>query len=361
MQDICYHQIALLNLRSSDVSYALRANYPFYIEQRGPQLGSHLKRAATDGSAREGDLGDTDENVMLGATQGRTYQKGMNAPAFINPSSGPLKASMDLQDSLKAEIRELVNLAVGSLARRSAESKGMDNQGLEAGLSYLGLVLQNGENQIAEFWAAYEEKNANKRDIAAIRYPDQYSLKSEKDRIAEAEALQKVAVAIPGRLIKRELAKSMVGILLNGKATLEKIEEIQDEIDGTPYTTSDPSVIVSAQAGGIIGNQVAGMALGFEDDEYERANADHAERIARIAIAQMPKEVAPVANPAARGVDDLDANVKAGGDEKAAARDGTLNNNTQVAVRGKERPMGPVGGQGNNGGRAGGGNRGGKF
>ncbi len=44
-----------------------------------------------------------------------------------------------------------MNLAVSSLAvRASAESKAMDNQGLEAGLSYIGLLLDIAERQIAE-------------------------------------------------------------------------------------------------------------------------------------------------------------------------------------------------------------------
>ena len=74
-------------------------------------------------------------SIKVGATHGRTYDKGMNPPAFINPSAEPLRASLELQDRLKRDIRELVNLAVSSLAvRASAESKAMDNQGLEAGL-----------------------------------------------------------------------------------------------------------------------------------------------------------------------------------------------------------------------------------
>ena len=59
----------------------------------------------------------------------------------------------------------------------------MDNQGLEAGLSYIGLVLENAERQIAEHWAAYEERNPLKRQIATIKYPDVYSLKTDADRV----------------------------------------------------------------------------------------------------------------------------------------------------------------------------------
>lgn len=374
MQDICYHQIALLNLGSSDVNYAIRSNFPFYIEQRSAQLSSHLKRASTDGTAMAGDQSSPDEDVSLGTTQGRTYQKGMNAPSFINPSSEPLTASIALQDRLKQDIRELVNLAVSSLAvRKSAESKGMDNQGLEAGLSYLGLVLQSAENQIADYWSAYESKNPRQRETAIVRYPDQYGLKTEADRIKEAGELQQISVAIPGRLIKRELAKKMVSVLLGGKTTVNIIEAINEEIDKAPYTTSDPNIIIPAQAAGLIGNQIAGVALGFEEDEYVKANVDHAERIARISRAQMkggasgPEGepiVAPVegTNLAARGVTDLATNMHAGAEEKQSSRETTLNNNTQAPVRGRGTTMGPIGGQGMPGNLgAGGGARGGKF
>ena len=126
IKDVCGHQIALLNLGSSDVSYALRSNFPFYIEQKDLRaVGAHLKHAATaDGTATTGGQGAAETDIKVGATHGRSYDKGMNPPAFINPSAEPLRASLELQDRLKRDIRELVNLAVSSLAvRASAESK----------------------------------------------------------------------------------------------------------------------------------------------------------------------------------------------------------------------------------------------
>jgi hypothetical protein len=76
----------------------------------------------------------------------------------------------------------------------------MDNQGLEAGLSYIGLVLEAAERQIAEFWAAYEERESvSKREVATIKYPDRYSLKTDADRITEAQNLVKLMYAVPGQ------------------------------------------------------------------------------------------------------------------------------------------------------------------
>lgn len=107
-----------------------------------------MKHAATeDGTATTGGQASAETDIKVGATHGRAYDKGMQQPAFINPSGEPLKASLELQERLKRDIRELVNLAVSSLAVRvSAESKAMDNQGLEAGLSYIGLLDSGGRS-----------------------------------------------------------------------------------------------------------------------------------------------------------------------------------------------------------------------
>ena len=72
---------------------------------------------------------------------------------------------MELQAKLEDDIRKLIHLAVANTANRAtAESKSFDNQGLEAGLSYIGLVLEAAERQIAEYWAAYEERDVSKRE-----------------------------------------------------------------------------------------------------------------------------------------------------------------------------------------------------
>ncbi len=342
IKDVCQQQIALLNLGSSDVNYALRSNFPFYVEQRDMKaVGAHLKHAAAeDGTATSGGQGAADASVRVGATHGRTYDKGMNQPAFINPSAEPLRASLDLQDRIKRDIRELVNLAVSSLAvRASAESKAMDNQGLEAGLSYIGLLLESAERQIAEFWAAYEERNVRRREVATIKYPERYSLKSDSDRIKEAQDLNKLMAAIPGRKVKRELAKSMVAALLGGKISVDDLDEINREIDKANYTTSDPNVILQAVQNGVCGEKTGSIALGFDEDEYERAREDHTARIERIAASQGMGDDHGEGDPAARGLKDLSANPNAGRDEKTASRDTTMRDTTRPRVRGQGKKL----------------------
>jgi hypothetical protein len=339
IKDVCQQQIALLNLGSSDVNYALRSNFPFYVEQKDMRaVGAHLKPAANaDGTASTGGQGAADTDIKVGATHGRAYDKGMNPPAFINPSAEPLRASLELQDRIKRDIRELVNLAVSALAvRASAESKQMDNQGLEAGLSYIGLVLESAERQIAEHWAAYEERSEVRREVATIKYPDRYSLKSDADRVKEAQDLVKLMSAVPGRKIKRELAKCVVLALLGGKISVENIQEINQEIDSASFTTSDPLTIIQAAEAGLVGERTASVALGFDDNEYEKAREDHLLRLERIAETQGVTNGG--SDPAARGLKDLSANANAGKDEKAASRNTDLESTTASRVRGAGKP-----------------------
>jgi hypothetical protein len=245
---------------------------------------------------------------------------------------------MELQAKLEADIRKLVNLAVASLSSRSsAESKSMDNQGLEAGLSFIGLVLESAERRIAEFWAAYEERNPSRRSIATIKYPDRYSLKTDADRIDEAGKLSELMYKVPGRTVKREIAKSIVNTLLSGKTPVDRIDAISKEIDAAKFTTSDPTTIIAAKEAGLVGTQTASIALGFDDDEYQQAEKDFIDRVSEIAKAQAAASPKPAAgDPGARGVKDLSADpANAGSAEKAASRNTDLKPSTKKPVRGE--------------------------
>ena len=241
LKDVCYHQVALLNLQSADIEYALKSNFPFYIEE-GDNRGSggHLKPSANPGTAQAGGQGDTEKEYQVGATHGRVYPKGSaNPPAFINPSDVPLRASMDLQQNLKNKIRELVNLAVSDLGTRaSAEALAMGNQGLEAGLAFIGLVLESAERKIASLWAAYEQKSLAKQQVATIKYPDSYSLKDDSTRLDEATKIEKVAANVPSPTAKKEFAKKVMRSLLADHVPVEVMTAIYKEIDTAPCATA---------------------------------------------------------------------------------------------------------------------------
>jgi hypothetical protein len=332
LKDVCTHQIALLNLGSSDVSYALRGNFAFFTRQTdGREGATHLKGSdGRDNTGTAGGQGAAAREVRVGTQQGMTYGKDMERPGFINPSSEPLEASRALQGDLKADIRALINLAVTALGtRQSADSKAADNQGLEAGLSYIGLVLEGAERLLADYWAAYEEKTASKRQIPTIKYPDRYSLKTDADRIDESTKLTTLMAKVPSQLARREIAKCTVQALLGGRVASETIDDINAEIDSSPFTTSDPDTIIKAVENGLCGDETGSLAIGFKPGEHVKARACHALRVARIVAAQT--------DAGARGVDELSANPQAASLEKEGAADVTLNNDTTPQVRGEGR------------------------
>lgn len=340
LKDVTKHQIALLNLTSSDVSYALQANFPFYTEQQDMRaVGDHLKHGVNqDGTATSGGQRAMGREATVGATQGRLYDIRTDRPGFIHPSSEPLEASLKLQEKLEDDIRKLVNLAVqNKVGRRatSAEAMKMSDQGLEAGLSYIGLVLESGERKIATLWTAYEEREISKRKVATIKYPDRYSLKTDEDRVREAGALAERMYTVPGLTVKKELSKDIANTLLGGRVDFETLEKIYMEIDAAEYATSDPDLIIRSKEAGLCGEKVASVALGFADDEYLQARKDHADRAIRILAAQTRGGEAGE-NLGARGVDDLSGSPETEGvAEREAATDPTLRDNTKKPVRGK--------------------------
>jgi hypothetical protein len=201
-------------------------------------------------------------------------------------------------------------------------------------LSYIGLVLESAERQIAEHWAAYEERTPRKRRVATVKYPDRYSLKTDSDRIKEAQDLTKLMNSVPGRRVKRELSKGIVQALLGGKVSVDDLEAINKEIEGAHYTNGDPQTIIQAAQAGLVGEKTASIALGYDDNEYLAARQDHMDRVKRIAEAQ--GTVQGASDPAARGVPDLSANPgRAGEDEKALSRQTDLRDTTAPRVRGK--------------------------
>ncbi len=345
LKDICNHQIALLNLLSSDVNFALKANFPFYIEQRDLRaVGSHLKQAANpDGTATTGGQTSHDNEISIGATRGRAYDIKAQAPEFINPSPDPLRASMELREEIAQEITRLVNLGVESLVgKMPTGTQALDSGGLEAGLSFIGLVLESAERKIGEFWAAYEDRVESRRKIATIKYPDRYSLKTDQDRIDEATSLAKLMSSVPGQTVKREISKSITQALLGGKVSVDTLSKVNQEIDDSSYTTSDPTTILAAVEAGLCGEQTGSMALGFSPEEHIQAKKDHAERAARVAQAQasvkgngsMAGQIG--GDPAARGVPDLSANpANAPRQEKIQGRDRTLHDSKRQRIRGR--------------------------
>lgn len=353
MADIADYQIALMNLASTDMAFALKANFPFYTEQedwrvKSPYLKSGDTQTTTQTVINPGgtDLAffgvpegtssaivnqETSREIRVGVTSGRTYPKDVERPGFINPSPEPMTVSMEKQKQLKDEIRQLVALAITSLTPRqaSAESKGMDNQSLEAGLSYIGLELEFGERKIAYFWSLYEGG-----ETPTVIYPTQYSLLSDAERRQIATDLKELLPHVNSLTFQREVAKQIARIVLGMKVPADTLAKIMDEIDKSVVIVSDPKAIEIDVQNGLVSNETASRARGYPPGEVKKAEDDHAKRLARIAESQAAAKVP--GDPGARGVSDLSGNANAGKDEKTASqKDQTSRESVQDRTRGE--------------------------
>jgi hypothetical protein len=334
LSDIANHQIALANLESSDVAYLLKSNFPFYVEQQDDRdYSQYLQGPAGeggDGTANTTAAG-SDREITVGNTQGRRYRTGMNEPSFINPSSEPVQASMEKQKNLKDDIRQLVNLALSNIKPKmaSAESKAIDEHGLEAGLSYIGLELERGERRIAQIWADYEKS----KDVATVKYPQKYSLQTDEDRRKEVEQLEELRDTLPSKKFQKEISKQIATKMLSDKISVDELDAIYKEIDEAESITADPDIIWIAIDKGVLDLKRAAKLLGFPEAAVEAAAKDHAERLARISKSQSKPGA-----PAARGVPDLSGNpTQEGKEEKERSRDTTKEASTAPKVRGEAK------------------------
>lgn len=318
LEHVANHQIALLNMESSDVAYALRANFPFYTEQRDMRGSSQYLKAAqatmkayagneTAAILTQGEVAQ-DNEIEAGATQGRYYPLGAERPGFIAPPTDPLEASMSKQKALKDDIRVLVHLALSNLQAKmaSAESKTLDQQGLEAGLSYIGLELEHGESRIAYFWSMYERS----MDVPTVSYPKKYSLKSTEEVLAEITKLRELRDDNPSVTYKREINKRIVELTMAATLPKAKLDAIFAEIEASDFTTTDPKILTQDYKDGVLDTMSYAKARNYTPAMVEQAKKDHAERLARIQEAQTSND------PAARGNPDASANPDAGADEK---------------------------------------------
>ena len=332
LSNIANHQIALLNLESSDVSYALTSNFQFYTEQRSALDMTHLKNAAggDEGTSDEANASVTKERgIEVGAHHGRLYPMGTDRPDFIHPSSEPLLASMSKQQQLKQDIRDLVNLNLSNIKPKlqSAESKQIDEHGLEAGLSALGLVLEHAERKIATFYAMMEGTNK----VATVLYPETWALRTESDRRNEVKELQELRNAVPSVKFSKAISVQLANVVLGQKLSREDLGAIVKEIESASAVSADPDIIFQALEAGVLDLKTAALLLGYPESVVAAAKKDHAERIARIAEAQTAN------NQAARGNPDEDSDPNSGKEEKKDSRDTTLDETPKDKTRGEAK------------------------
>lgn len=277
MSDIADYQIALMNMESSDVSYIIRSNIPFYTEQYDPKAQNTFIDDADDAAA--------DKDVVVGAIKGRRYPVGVERPGYVHPSSEPIKASMEKQAKIKEDIRLLLNLTIANLRpskNTSAESKDFDQGTLENGLSVIGSVLETGEKIIAKLFADYTATAP-----AIIRYPTNYTLKTDEERRVEAEKLIQISKDVQSLTYKKEILKRIVALTLGFSIATEKLRKIYAEIDAAQTLNTVESIEKHVELG-LVDKGYAASLLNYPEGSAEKANKEHAERLAIINAAQAP-------------------------------------------------------------------------
>jgi hypothetical protein len=320
LHNVANHQIALVNLESSDVIYSLKSNIPIYVEPQSAANSGHLKSDASEGG---------DKNAIeMGNTVGRTYPAGSPAPEFIHPSPEPLTASMKKQGQLKEDIRTLINLALSAIQPKyaSAQAKEFDEHGLESGLSFIGLVLEHAERQLSGIYSEYE----GSEEVATVNYPDRYSLKSDAERFEEAEKLYEVMLKLPSKTAQKTMMKLIVTKLLEAKIPADQLAGILEEIDAAEYITGDPETILGDLEKGLVSTVTASKARGYKaESEVPLAKKEHAERLSRIRAAQTNDD------GGARGVADVDGDPSVSAKvEKEESQNADLQDDSKKPVRG---------------------------
>ena len=296
LTDVADFQISLANLDSSDISYCWFSNIPIYTEQTATNdiFGNIQDEPVPTDTDKDQIIPTLHQSLVvdkkgrqrtLGATEGIAYHKGTDRPGFISPPSDPLMISMKKQETMRDDIRTLINLSLKTLTSSSAESKQMDSRGLEAGLSAIGLELQALENRLAELWAMFEQSSR-----AIINYPDEYELKNDEARLEYAEGLIKMKENFPSPMAKIAFLNQAAEVLFAGKIGVDKITQIIDEIATSNGCTGNPDAISKDLESGLVSVKTASALRGYAPEEHKQAQKDKAKRIAMSINAQRGSE-----------------------------------------------------------------------
>lgn len=327
MKDVCSYQRALLNLISSDTAYSHDANFAFLTRQRkNANPGEHLQ--------------GENKKVEAGLRKGLFYEKDTERPQFIAPPAEPMKISLEFRRELKNEIRELV----------SGQLEGLGEEGtVESGLAYIGLQMETAENEIADHWLAYKgqtrpTKSINRsaddateqKDQAIVKYPECYTIKPVKERIEETQLLTELMYKIPGRIVKKEIAKKATDSLLRGSVPTKKLKEMHEEIEEAPYCTSDPAIVIEAKKNGAMSGETACLALGGTAEEWKKAEEDQAKRAAAIVAAQADAGMGAARGNPDGSKDPESAKLAKEGDNDPTAK---LGGGDDQGTRGKDNPF----------------------
>lgn len=289
LADVADMQITLLNLASSDISFTMRCNFPIYTEQFNAQARRTRLMKVTDEAGNEVQPDASPENLG----NARFYPKDTERPGWINPSSEPLKASMEKQNKIEQEIEDKVRQKIKGLTKTNVEEPTV-----ESGLAAIGDQLERLEREIALYFKAF-----TRLEVPEINYPEDYSLKTTKDVYEEVKVCLDAAPRIPSLTAQKVLMKRAAKLLAGRSASAQEIVDMMGQIDDAKVIVIDPKVLDDDIRNGLVDMATASKARLYPDGVVEIAKAEHLERLKAIAMAQSAANTKGIVNQAARGTD----------------------------------------------------------
>jgi len=323
LKNVASYQRMLMNVSSNEAMFAININSPMLTIMKDARADGAAWKKPPGGEAEPGGQRGRNNSVQQGIrsgwVRGRFYGLGEDRPGWISAPVESLKASSEYQKVKADEIRSLVNVAVQNQTgtrTESRETRELSAQGLESGLQFIASKLQHVEQQVAKFVAMYE---GNPKEVAKVVYPRRYNLKSDSERIKDANDLTDVTDKLPGQAVKKESAKQVISTLFTGRVPSATMTKMIEEIDKHAYINSFDNVMLLRE-NALISDDLAAASQDLPKSEVKQGKKDRAEQIKITMEAQTsPGEESSDSpdRPAARGAKELDPNKKSGSDERA--------------------------------------------
>jgi hypothetical protein len=172
---------------------------------------------------------DDKAELDLGGSNVLQYS-GDQRPEFISPSLTPGEFFVELVETLSKEIFRMAKLGGGLTVLQEAMSgiahAYLFNETNQA-LSDQADVLEAGEVRVLDIMVKWLDLDRGNLMISSS-YPDDFGIVKMSD---ELSTLNKVKEEIPSTTLRKELAKDVAQVLLQGKSERDILDVIMEEID----------------------------------------------------------------------------------------------------------------------------------
>jgi hypothetical protein len=320
LTDVVGYQRLLMNIASNEGMFGINMNSPMLTIQRDTRAdGQNWKKPVGGSEEPGGQRSRTNterQGIRSGWVRGRYYGLEEAQPAWINMPVESINASSEYRMKLADEVRQLVNVAVQNQTgtrSESRETREISAQGLESGLFFIAMKLQDVERKVARYFATYE----GERKAAVVTYPKRFNLKTQQERIKDAAEFKKIIDDLPTQELKKEGIKRIVLDLFTGTVSSETMNRMMRAIETHPYIGGFDNVMALIEAG-LLTRELAGGSQDLDPEEVKKAAEEKAKMAAEILETQMKiKAENTPERPAARGVPEADANPNSGKEERA--------------------------------------------